>query len=201
MSSTKTVPDPLDFGTFLEAFGEKDERYELHHGEVFAMAGGSTEHGLISLNTAIGLKNLSRTRGCQTFGSDVYVRFNEDETSAMLPDAFVRCGPPVPKGQRFISDPLVIVEVLSPSTMGFDRGEKLRRYQGMSSVQHVVILYQDEYRAEIWTRPPAAFTETDTDGYLIWDRAVANGLDGTISLPALDGHLAMRDIYEGVELS
>ena len=55
----------------------------------------------------------------------------------------------------------------SPSTMKFDRGGKLDRYFKFDSLQHVIILYQNEYRAEMWTRSPEGTTDTDVDGNLL----------------------------------
>ena len=201
MSTTLPSIEHLDFDAFIAAYGEKDVRYEMHDGEVFAMAGGSPNHGAISLSAAVALRLRARPRGCTTYGSDVYVRPDDDDKSAMLPDAFVRCGPPLPSGQRYIGDPLVVVEVLSPSTMSFDRGDKLRRYQKFPSLHHVILLYQDEYRAEMWTRPPEGSVDTDVDGNLLWTHVVANGLTSRLNIDALGDTIGLDEFYDGVELA
>jgi Uma2 family endonuclease len=201
MSSTLPTLEHLDFDAFILAYGESDVRYEMYDGDVFAMAGGSPNHGHVAMNAAVCLRLRARPRGCTTYGSDVYIRPDDDDKSAMLPDAFVRCGPPLPKGQRYISDPIVIVEVLSPSTMSFDRGAKLQRYFNFTSLQHVIILYQDEYRAEMWTRPPEGAVETDVDGNLLWTRTVANGLTASLAIEALGDTIELSEFYDGVELA
>jgi Uma2 family endonuclease len=127
MSSTLPTIGHLDFDAFILAYGEKDIRYEMYDGEVFVMAGGSRNHGEISLNAAVALRARAKPRGCTTYGPDVYVRPDDDDKSAMSPDAYVRCGPPPPDDQRYITDPVVVVEVLSPSTMYSDRGTQLQR--------------------------------------------------------------------------
>lgn len=201
MTSILPTIGHLDFDAFVAAYGEKDVRYEMHDGEVFAMAGGSPLHGAISLNAAVALRLRVRPRGCTTFGSDVYVRPDDDNKSAMLPDAFVRCGPQLASGQRYIGDPVIIVEVLSPSTMDFDRGQKRLRYFKFDSLQHYIILYQDEYRAEMWTRPPEDATATDVDGNLLWTHSVANGLASSLLIGMLGEAITLTEFYDGVELA
>jgi Uma2 family endonuclease len=126
MSVFQPGPQNLTFDAFLDAFGESQQRYEMYDGDVIAMAGGSRNHSLVTVAAITALRAPVKPRGCQTHGPDLFVRPDDNGTTAMSPDAFVRCGPPQPKDQRFISDPVVIVEVLSPSTMEFDRGLKLR---------------------------------------------------------------------------
>ena len=201
MAHTQPSRDYLDFDAFIAAYAEKDVRYELYDGEAFAMSGGSENHSLVSGNAFSAFKLRAKPRGCQTHGPDLYVRPEDDNRSAMSPDVYVRCGPPISSGQYYASDPLIIVEVLSPSTMRFDRGEKLRRYQDFPSLQHVILLYQDEYRAEMWTRPPEGSTATDVDGNLLWTHKVANGLTSSLTVAALgDEAIGLEEFYDGVEL-
>jgi Uma2 family endonuclease len=201
MTSISPTIDHLDFDAFIAAYGERDVRYEMYDGEVFAMSGGSENHSLVSLNAAFALRQRAKPRGCTTHGPDLYVRRQDDRTSAMSPDAYVRCGPPLPKGQRFADDPVVIVEVLSPTTMRYDRGEKLQRYFKFGTVQNVIILYQDEYRAEMWTRPPVGAVETDIDGNLLWTHTVANGLASSLTIEALGDTIGLAEFYDGVAIA
>jgi Uma2 family endonuclease len=201
MTTTLPTIEQLDFDAFIVAYGESDVRYEMYDGEVFAMAGGSPNHGEVSLNAAMALRQRAKPKGCKTYGPDVYVRPDDDKSSAMSPDAYVRCGPPLPKEQRYVTDPLVIVEVLSPSTMQFDRGAKLQRYFKFDSLQHVILLYQDEYRAEMWTRPPADAVDTDVDGNLLWTHTVANGLSASLKIEALGDTIGLDEFYDGVDIA
>jgi Uma2 family endonuclease len=202
MSSTLPTLDHLDFDAFIVAYGEKDVRYEMYDGEVYAMSGGSENHSLIGGNAFVALRHRAKPRGCTAHGPDLYVRRKEDTTSAMSPDAYMRCGPRLPTGQRFASDPVIIVEVLSPSTMRYDRGEKLQRYFKFDTIQHVIILYQDEHRAEMWTRPLEGSTATDIDGNILWTHIVANGLAANLTLSALDGEtIGLEEFYDGVTLA
>jgi Uma2 family endonuclease len=201
MTTTLPTIEHLDFDAFIVAYGESDVRYEMYDGEVFAMSGGSRRHSLVSVSALIALRSRARNRGCEAHGPDFYVRPDDDNRSAMSPDAYVRCGPPSPDNQRYASDPVVIVEVLSPSTMQFDRGEKLRRYQKFESLQHVIILYQDEYRAEMWTRPLEGAVETDVDGNLLWTHTVANGLSASLNIEALGDTIGLDEFYDGVDIA
>jgi Uma2 family endonuclease len=201
MSSTLPTTEHLDFDAFILAYGEKDVRYEMYDGEVFAMAGGSPNHSLVSIAAILALRSRAKARGCETHGADLYVRPEDDNKSAMSPDAYVRCGPKMPQSQRYVTDPLVIIEVLSPSTMQFDRGAKLQRYFKFDSLEHVILLYQNEYRAEMWTRPPEGSVDTDVDGNLLWTHTVANGLRGSLTIDALGDSIGLTEFYDGVELA
>lgn len=199
MSLQDRAPARLDFAAFIARCAERDVRYELYDGEAYAMAGGSPEHGALMGNAYAALRALFRSRGCEVFVSDVYVRAEDDDYTAMLPDVFVRCGPRPPGGSRYLSDPVLIVEVLSPTTMDFDRGEKLRRYKAMASVQHVMLIYQGEARVEVFTRPEdEAAAERDEDDRVVWDATAISGPAGDIPLPRLDAVLSLADIYDGV---
>ena len=96
--SSQTIGS-LDFDAFIAAYGEKDVRYEMYDGEVFAMSGGSRNHSLVSGNALTALRLRAKPRGCETHGPDLYVRPDDDNKTAMSPDAYVRCGPPPPADQ------------------------------------------------------------------------------------------------------
>lgn len=201
MSLQERIDRGLDFAAFVARYAERDARWELHDGEAFAMADGSPEHGALALNAAVALRAIFRPRGCEVFAFDVYVRADGDDYNAMLPDVFVRCGPRPPANARYLSDPVLIVEVLSPSTMDFDRGEKLTRYKAMASVQHIMLVYQGEARVEVFERPEdEAAADRDEDGRVVWPVSVRSGPDGEIPLTRLDASLSLADIYDGVAI-
>ena len=103
---------------------------------------------------------------------------------APIPDVVVRCGPPLPEG--YAADPLLVAEVLSPSTMSLDRGRKIDFYRTVPSLAVLLIVYSDEARVEVWRRAGDAWS------------VAALGLDGTVSLPELDGAVPVRDLYRGL---
>lgn len=115
-------------------------RYELVDGEVVAMAPERVAHARCKLDAAIALHAAVRTdgRGCEVFSDGMAVRI--DETTMYEPDAALRCGDPLDGDDTFYSDPVVIVEVLLPSTRGVDTGTKLEGYFRLDSLRHYLIV-------------------------------------------------------------
>lgn len=104
---------------------------------------------------------------------------------APIPDVVVRGGPLLPDG--YASDPILIAEVRSPSTMTIDRGRKIDFYKTLAPLKRFLIVYQDEARIEVFARRDLQE----------WDRAVV-GLDGMLDLPELGGAVAVRDVYTDI---
>lgn len=128
------------------------------------MTNPTLRHGTIVGNIGARLKLAMVRRGCQSFQGDVRVQRDDNKKAPdkPKPDVVVRCGP----GSRerdlltYIDDPIVVVEVLSPSTMDYDRGPKLIFYKSLPTLQHVVIVYQDEMRIEHYVRRGDDWTKT-----------------------------------------
>jgi Uma2 family endonuclease len=87
----------------------------------------------------------------------------------------------------YAKDPVLLAEVLSPSTMPNDRGLKLPFYQGIESLRAILLVYTNEVRIEHWQR-------TDT----VWNEDVASGIEAAVALPVLGGSLTLADTYDGV---
>src|SRR6267154_1983239 len=119
MSSTaEATQAPLtvdEFIAFLDQRG-KSERWELLDGVPVLMVGGTVGHSLITGNAFGALRDMTRRRGCQAHSNDLLVTSPADKAFSAAPDVFVRCGS-VPRGARKVDDPVLVVEVLSPSTM------------------------------------------------------------------------------------
>ena len=160
------------------------------------MTDPSRRHGQIAMNIGARLKPAMDRRGCQTFAGDVRVQRGTDrnDVNKPRPDIFVRCGPSTRAEQalNFITDPIVIVEVLSPSTIDDDRGDKLAFYKSLPSVLHVVLVYQDQVRVEHYAS--AAASEWSTEG-----PAVLTSDSDVLNLTAVEFELAVSDAYYGVE--
>ena len=124
------TPQPVPHFTheeFLDRERESTFRHEFHHGRIEMMAGGSHSHSLIGANCIGDLRAALRGRNCQVHGGALMIRIAEADTST-YPDAMVICGEPAFADRRriIITNPVVIVEVLSPSTEAYDRGEKFK---------------------------------------------------------------------------
>jgi Uma2 family endonuclease len=161
---------------------------EYIDGEIVAMTGGSRAHSLIAGNVLGELRSALREQPCEVHGSDLRVTV---EVAALYtyPDVTVICGEPVfeDEAEDTVMNPVVIVEVLSPSTEAYDRGKKFARFRLLPSLRAYILVSQDQPRVEWYT--------LGEDGWLLHE---ANGLDGTIQLTALNATLALAEIYAKV---
>lgn len=130
-------------------------KHEFLDGHVWAMAGGTPAHAAVAANVIALLSAQLRGRPCRVFTSDLRIRVLATGLGT-YPDVTVVCGrletdPADPQGNT-VTNPLVLVEVLSPSTAEYDRGEKLSHYQRIPSLGEVVLIAHDERRLEVWRR-------------------------------------------------
>ena len=119
-------------------------RFELDNGVVVAMAPERANHAIAKLNVVIALRDAIGARGhsCQALPDGMSIRVNE--RTVYEPDALVRCGPPLPGDAIEVADPVIVVEVVSPSSRGVDRGVKLAGYFSLPSVRHYLIVDTDK---------------------------------------------------------
>ena len=164
----ETDPDArfeFDDGTMRE---KSDVRFELHDGVVVAMAPERAQHVRTKLRAAMTLQAAlaGQPSACGSFVDGIAVRI--DDRTTFEPDAFVRCGDPLDGDVREISDPMIVVEVLSPSTKSRDLGEKVEGYFLLPLLHHYLIV-DPERRRIIHHRRQA-----DSDALLT--RIVSEGL-------------------------
>lgn len=162
-------------------------KHEYEDGEIWAMAGGSRRHNALALRVGAAIDN-ARKAGCSAFQSDQKVRVLATG-KATYPDVSVVCGPiqgdPADPSGVTITNPTIIVEVLSPSTEPDDRGNKWQHYQLIPSLQEYVLVSQGAPRVERYRRMPGGTWE-----YL-------DVTDGTITL--LSGAvLELERLYEAL---
>jgi Uma2 family endonuclease len=164
------------------------ERSEFVNGHIYAMSGASREHNLITVNVSSLLNTQLRGRPCEVYTNDMRVQVNV--TGAYFyPDVVVVCGEPQFQDANVdtLTNPTVIIEVLSPSTEGFDRGGKFAHYRRLASLQEYVLIAQDHVSVERFVRRSEE-----------WVLSEATEPDATISLAAIDCRLALADVYERV---
>jgi Uma2 family endonuclease len=128
-------------------------RHEYLDGEVWEMAGGSIEHGALAAAIAGELRAALAGRPCRTYSSDVRVRVSETGLTT-YPDLSVVCGrlETAPDDEDAITNPIVLVEVLSDSTEAYDRGAKAAHYRRIPSLRESVLVAQAEPRIEVHRR-------------------------------------------------
>ena len=154
MSDTRATHASMslaDYEAFI-ASRPDDERWELIGGVVEMMTNPTGNHGQITMNIAMPLKATMDPAGCRTYAGSMRVQATEQRAAgdATIPDIVVHCGPD--RNRTFVTDPLAIVEVLSRSTMDYDRGPKLAFYKGLPRLRHIVLIYQDQMRVEHYSR-------------------------------------------------
>ena len=159
-------------------------RHEFFDGEIYAMAGGTPEHAAICANAIASLSAQLRDRGCRVHSSDLRVRVLETGL-ATYPDASVVCARAEldPANRNTITNPVLIVEVLSPGTAAYDRGEKLAHYKLIPALREVVLVAHDERLIEVWRRDDAG----------AWTRSEARA--GSIPLRSIDCAFELDEIY------
>jgi Uma2 family endonuclease len=180
----------LTIDQYLEIESKAEYRSEYVDGEMFAMAGATPNHAWIVANTISQLTALLRGRPCGARSNDLRL-YSARQKMLTYPDVVVTCGPDqLLAGRRdTLIDATVIVEVLSPTTQDYDRGEKFRFYRSLPSFSEYLLLAQDEIRAEHHVRQP--------DGS--WLFREFSGPSGEIELASIGCRLQLQSLYERVE--
>ncbi|HWO22175.1 MAG TPA: Uma2 family endonuclease [Kofleriaceae bacterium] len=136
-------------------------KHELVDGEIFAMAGGTVEHA--ALSTSISALLVAKLRGgpCRAYSSDLRIRILE-ASIATYADVTVVCDPVErdPESPTHVTNPRVVIEVLSKSTESYDRDEKRLYYQQLQSLGEYVLVAQDRRRVEVWRRAGDAWAHS-----------------------------------------
>ncbi len=171
-----------------------DDRHEFIDGEVYVfrmMSGGKLSHARIITNLLISLGRKLDGGKCSLFSSDMMVK----TASGMFvyPDVSVVCGDPVieqRRGMEMITNPTLLVEVMSKTSESMDRGKKWRAYQTIPTLRDYLLIRQTTPVIERFTR--------ESNGE--WSKAstVIYGLDQMVELPSIECVLALSDVYEKV---
>ena len=161
-------------------------RYELVGGDVVMMAGAGRRHDAIVVNLIAAIRPQTKGSPCRTFTADTYVVTGP--STRRMPDMGVDCGKP--SDNSLTADkPSLIVEVLSPSTGGFDLTVKLAEYQTLQSLDYILFVDTENPSVHLYSR--------GIDG--IWLDFVLNGLDAVVQFPKLNISISLRDIYDELE--
>ena len=145
----KAAPTSWTLAEFLDWDDGTDTRYELVRGEVVAMATPSTNHGAVVMNLGIRIGSQLKPP-CRIYSGVGIVPEGRDDTCYQA-DLAVSCTP-VERGQRTLHDPVLVIEVLSPSTRGHDRDRKLDDYGALPSVREILLVWSEERRVQHWRR-------------------------------------------------
>lgn len=175
---------------YLAVERESDTKSEYFDGTVYAMTGASLRHIQIVSNLTIELGTQLRARPCRALPSEMKVRL-PDSRKFFYPDMTVVCGKPLFHDERtdIILNPVLVIEVLSPSTEAFDRGAKFQAYQTLNSLMEYVLVAQDKPVVEQYVRR--------ADGK--WDYTAVIGLESSLLLPSVECTLNLSAVYDKVD--
>jgi Uma2 family endonuclease len=186
------VPKPKERYTiaqYVELEHLATQKHEYHDGEILAMSGGSFEHSLITTNTVSALHAALRGKPCRVLDSNLRVA---TPTRFFYPDATVLCGPPEfdprdPSGQS-VTNPRVVIGVLSPRTEAYDRGDKFAQYRQLGSLQEYVLISQFCASVEVFLRRESG----------AWLLHPYEGMGAVALLQSVGLEILLREIYAGV---
>ena len=177
---------------YLAVEREAETKSELFHGELYAMSGASYVHNVLTTNLAAALHAALKGGPCRVVASDLRVK-DELADSYMYPDLVVVCGEPKFEDRHFdtLLNPTVLIEVLSRSTEGHDRGHKFAAFRRIPTVREVVFVAQDTPLVE-------RFSPHESGDWLLH---AAEGLAGELNLLSLGVQVSLADLYDGALVS
>ncbi|HRQ51049.1 MAG TPA: Uma2 family endonuclease [Agriterribacter sp.] len=170
---------------------EAPQKHEYYRGEVFAMAGTGARHNVIAKNLMVDIGIQLKGKRCQPYGSDLRIHVPEN-TLFTYPDISIICRDIVEEeaNDEYAIEPTVIIEILSPSTRSYDRGEKFRLYRDIPSLKAYILVDSESIAIEAF--------RINASGY--WELEEYKSLNETLSIPVLQITLPLHDIYEGTKL-
>lgn len=171
---------------YLEWEAKQELHYEYINGEIVAMTGGTIPHNKIALNFYTALRPHLSARGCEAYVSDVQVKDLRNQRY-FYPDLVVTCNQEDLNARDFIEYPIVIVEILSPSTAAYDRGKKFSYYRQIPSLQEYILVNSEAQQVEVYRRG-----EGKMWAYFPYETGDA------IALNSIEFECAIASLYEGV---
>jgi Uma2 family endonuclease len=177
----------MSFADFLAWEQAQPDRHEFHRGEVFAMVGGTARHNRVILNLATALLPHLDGTPCQLFTETMKLAL-ADET-VLYPDLMVACGGPLAGDEQAIANPKLVVEVLSPSTRGYDKRDKFMLYRSLPSLREYALVDPSSRAVEV-------FTWTDA-GWLLADQTGR----AELRLASVALQLPQAELFKGVALA
>jgi Uma2 family endonuclease len=168
-----------------------ETKSEYRHGEIVAMTGVSRAHNLIAGNLFRHLSQQLLSGGCETYMSDVRVRVSKTGLYT-YPDLAISCEPIQFEDDHVdtLLNPVVVIEVLSPSTEAYDRGEKFAHYRRLDSLQEYLLVSQDTMRVERYVRQGEQ-----------WVLSEVSAADDVLEIGAIGCSVRLGDVYHRVRLA
>ncbi len=187
-AAIQTYLTPEEYLTFERKATTKSEYLR---GQIIAMSGASFAHNFITADIVTHLNIQLMGGECQVAASDMRVKATQT-ASYFYPDVVVICGEPRAEDDNFdiLLNPMLIVEVLSPSTEAYDRGEKFEHYQQIASLKEYILISQDKVHVEQYRRQGEQWLLTEF-----------REIEAVLSLLSIGCELRLRDVYRRVKLA
>ncbi|MGZ8845426.1 MAG: Uma2 family endonuclease [Pyrinomonadaceae bacterium] len=176
---------------YFELERTSDERWEWFNGRVFCMSGVSPTHDQIEGNFGFLLRSELRDRDCRVFAANIRIKVPAAPPYRYA-DLSALSGTPLYEeigGVEAVTNPSVLIEILSPSTEAYDRGDKFSYYKSIPTLQEYVLVAQH--------RPHVSQFLKQESG--VWKQTEVNDLDASVYLPSIECKISLNDLYAGVE--
>lgn len=191
MSTAPSQPPFISFDEYLRLEAQSEERHDYVDGQMIAMSGGSPEHSRIVSNLIREVGTRLKGRPCEIFDTNLRIG-TRGRVKTHYPDASIVCGPleldPRDATGHTILNPVVIFEVLSPSTEAYDRLTKFDHYLTLPSLREYVLIRQERPEIIHYFRNPDA----------TWMLGVISDLRATLRLRSVDIEVPVRELYDRV---
>ncbi len=165
------------------------EKHEFFRGEVFAMAGASNLHNIIFSNLFIDIGIKLKGKKCQPFGSDMRIHVPHNSLFT-YPDISIFCNEPNLFEEDNLTNPSVIIEILSTSTKNYDRGEKFKLYRDIDSLKEYILVDSESINIEAF--------RINASGH--WELEEYKNVDNILSVPTLELTISLKEIYQRTKL-
>lgn len=173
---------------YIEWENAQPDRNEYYRGEVFAMVGGRRTHGQVVVNLVRELSTALRGASCRVFSEGMKVQVADE--AILYPDVFVTCDRADLTTDMVFRSPIVVVEVLSPTTQAYDRGLKFSLYRRIATLREYVLVDPDTRRVE-------AFRRGSDDLWVLHDMSD----EAVLAMPAIEVVVPLAEIFDGLELA
>jgi len=175
---------------YLNLEEKSEEKHEYHNGEIIPMTGGTTNHNLLAGKFYALLLSLLNDEKYQVYIGDVRL-WIEDYNRYTYPDVMVIKGEPIyqGKGQNIVTNPLLIVEVLSNSTKDYDHNDKFDSYRTLATFQEYLLVDQYQFYVK-------QFKKTEQNEWLLKDYRGENSI---VQLSSLNLNISLNELYKKVK--
>jgi len=188
MEERTPVPRKWTFEEYIEYEIKTGVRHEFYDGDIFAMVGGTVNHSIVTSNVGAELNLQTRGKSCRSYSNDMRVQVESDKY--VYPDSSLTCGEAQFKDDKrtTLTNPTLVVEVLSPSTADYDRTTKLELYMALPSVKYCLIIDPNRVSVNLYSRLESS-----------WKFDLYHRLDTLIELPDIGCQLLVSDIYRDIQ--